>query len=105
VTDRAAEWHTVPADVPLVLEGCGALSRRTASLADVRFWIDAPLEVRKRRALERDDGAFDAHWDMWSDQVSDFERREDPRSLADVVIVNADGEAAAWIADVLAGSH
>lgn len=101
VTDRAAEWHTVPADRPLVVEGCGALSRATAPLADARFWIDAPVEVRKRRALERDDGAFDGHWDMWSNQVSEFERREHPRSLADVVIVNTDGEAAAWIADAL----
>jgi uridine kinase len=101
VADRGAEWHIVSPDVTLVVEGCGALSRDTAPLADLRFWIDAPVEVRKRRALERDDGAFDAHWDMWADQVADFERREDPRSLADVVIVNTDGEAAAWIAEAL----
>lgn len=95
--DRGAEWHTVPADRPLVVEGCGSLSREAASLADLRIWLDAPAEVRKRRALARDAGAFDAHWDMWSAQVDAFIRREEPQRLADVVIRNEDGEARSWI--------
>lgn len=101
---RAAEWHHVPADRPLVVEGCGSLSRATAPLVDLRVWIDAPTAVRKDRALRRDDGAFDAHWDMWSEQVDRFERREDPRSSADLVIVNTDGEADEWIDAVLSGT-
>jgi uridine kinase len=103
-SDRAAEWHAVPADRPLVVEGCGSLSRETAPLADLRVWIDAPTAVRKDRALRRDDGGFDAHWDMWSEQVERFERREDPRSLADLVIVNTDGEADAWIDAMVSGT-
>lgn len=94
---RSAEWHVVDDDRPLVVEGCGSLSRASAPLADLRFWIDAPAAVRKERALARDQGAFDAHWDMWSDQVDRFERREDPRSLADVVLSNSDGEAETWL--------
>ncbi|RWZ61603.1 ATP-binding protein [Labedella populi] len=101
---RPAEWHVVATGRPLVVEGCGSLSRAAAPLADLRVWIDAPAEVRKDRALARDAGGFDEHWDMWSSQVARFERREDPRSLADVVIVNADGEADAWLDAVISGT-
>ncbi len=100
IGERLAEWHSVPADRPLVVEGCGALSRASSSLADLRCWIDAPAAVRRRRALARDEGAFDAHWDMWAAQVESFVERERPQRLADVVIRNLDGEARRWVEDV-----
>lgn len=83
--DSPAEWHSVPADRPLVIEGCGSMTRRNASLADVRVWLDAPHEIRKIRALARDDGAFDDHWDSWQAQVDAFIGAEQPLSSADLV--------------------
>lgn len=97
VHDRPAEWHVVPAGVPLVIEGCGTLSRTNASLADLRIWLEASPDLRKRRALTRDAGAFDAHWEMWTAQMESFVRREDPVSSANVVIDNDDGHAVEWI--------
>ncbi|WP_411722523.1 ATP-binding protein [Mycetocola sp.] len=85
-TDRAAEWHTVPADRSLVLEGCGALSRSNAPLATLRIWLDADDEVRKQRALARDQGGFDAHWDRWHQQFTEFVAAETPREAADLHI-------------------
>lgn len=81
---KAAEWHSVPANHSLLLEGCGALSRCNASLATVRIWLDADDEERKRRALARDGGGFDAHWDEWQEQFERFVGAEDPVSRADV---------------------
>jgi uridine kinase len=83
---QPAEWHEIAAGSPLVVEGCGCLSRRAAPLADLRVWLTADDGVRKRRALTRDAGGFDAHWDGWERQWQRFVRRESPRPLADLVI-------------------
>lgn len=64
---RPAERHRVLPGRALVLEGCGAFAAAGA-LPAVRVWIAAPDAARKRRALERDAGAFDAHWDDWERQ-------------------------------------
>jgi uridine kinase len=84
VADRPAEWQTVPGDRSLVLEGCGALSRLNAPLATMRIWLDADDDVRKQRALARDNGGFDAHWDGWQRQFSEFLADESPREAADI---------------------
>lgn len=85
-TDSAAEYHTVPADRSLILEGCGALSCRNAPLATLRIWLDADEDVRKQRALARDRGGFDAHWDGWHQQFLRFVADEAPREAADLHI-------------------
>jgi uridine kinase len=81
-----AEWHTVPGDRSLVLEGCGVLSRRNAPLATLRIWLDADDHVRKERALARDHGGFDAHWDDWQQQFTEFLTDEAPPEAADLHI-------------------
>jgi uridine kinase len=83
---QPAERHEIAAGSPLVIEGCGCLSRRAAPLADLRVWLSADDGVRKRRALTRDAGGFDAHWDGWEMQWQRFVRRESPRLLADLAI-------------------
>lgn len=80
-----AAWHSVAGGHPLVVEGCGCLTRATAPLADLRVWLGADDDVRKRRALERDAGGFDAHWDLWQRQWEQLVSRESPRTLADLV--------------------
>lgn len=85
-SDGPAEWHTVPGDRSLILEGCGVLSRRNAPLATLRIWLDADDEVRKDRALARDRGGFDAHWDDWQRQFARFLAEEEPTEAADLRI-------------------
>ncbi|RLQ85904.1 ATP-binding protein [Mycetocola zhadangensis] len=84
--DAPAEWHDVPSALPLLVEGCGVLTRASAALATVTVWLDADDAVRKERALARDDGAFDAHWDDWDQQFARFVRDEDPVSSAKLVL-------------------
>lgn len=83
-SERPAEWHTVPAGRSLVLEGCGVLTRGNAPLATVRVWLDADDRVRKARALARDRGGFDAHWDEWDSQFVRFVVSESPAASADL---------------------
>ena len=83
---RAAEWHDVDPERPLVVEGCGALSRANRALAGFGIWVELDADTRKRRALERDGAAYAPHWDRWAAQEDAFIAREDPRGLADVVV-------------------
>jgi uridine kinase len=85
-TDLPAEWHALDATRPLVVEGCGALSRAAAERATLRIWLEGDDEVRKRRAIERDGATFAREWDRWAAEEDAFLAREDPRSLADVVL-------------------
>lgn len=79
-----AEWHPVPANRSLIVEGCGVLTRSNAPLATLRIWLDADDTVRKYRALARDRGGFDAHWDDWDSQFGRFVTAEKPSAHADV---------------------
>lgn len=85
-TRAPAEWHPVDDTAPIVIEGCGSISRASAPLADLRVWITADDVVRKRRALRRDHGGFDAHWDAWQASFDAFVAREAPVGLADLVL-------------------
>ncbi|WP_193571080.1 ATP-binding protein [Leifsonia tongyongensis] len=83
---RLDEWTVVDGSRPLVVEGCGTLSRANAPLADLRIWLTAEDDLRKERALRRDHGGFDAHWDHWQAQFDDYLARETPIEQADVVL-------------------
>jgi hypothetical protein len=84
--DAPAEWRDVSNTSPLLIEGCGVLTRANASLASLTVWLEADDTLRKERALARDAGAFDAHWDEWDAQFVQFVRREDPLTSARVVL-------------------
>ncbi|WP_082888859.1 ATP-binding protein [Leifsonia xyli] len=83
---RPAERHTVAGGEPLVIEGCGTLSRENASLADLTVWLHADDALRKRRALARDGETFAVEWDRWQAQFDRFVEREHPLHHAALVL-------------------
>lgn len=70
----------------LVLEGCGAATGAAGDLAAVRVWLEAPVDVRRRRGLERDGDTFAPHWDRWAAQESALFAADRTRERADVVL-------------------
>lgn len=76
--------HVRPGDRGLVVEGCGAFTAGAAAAEAVRVWVDAPDETRKRRALQRDGGAYDPYWALWERQWRRHVRRTSPARLATV---------------------
>jgi uridine kinase len=84
--DEPAEWNEVDPAHPLIIEGCGALSRQNAALADFSIWVEADDTVRKQRALSRDGELYARHWDRWERQWQEFVRREEPRGLARLIV-------------------
>lgn len=84
---KAAEWTALDPLRPIIIEGCGALSRRNAHLADLRVWVELDEPTRKARALARDGDSYAPHWDRWARQEDVFIAREHPQQLADVTLV------------------
>ncbi|MFC0678440.1 hypothetical protein ACFFGH_11385 [Lysobacter korlensis] len=84
--ETTAEWHMLDPARPILVEGCGALSRASRALADLGVWVELDDEHRKVRALARDGVAYEPHWDRWAAQEEAILAREDPRSLADVIV-------------------
>ena len=81
-----AEWHILDQTRPILIEGCGALSRANRALAAHAIWVELDTETRKVRALARDGEAYAPHWDEWAAQEDVFLARENPQDLADTVI-------------------
>ncbi|WIE65907.1 hypothetical protein DEI99_005050 [Curtobacterium sp. MCLR17_036] len=81
-----AGWTSIEPGVPIVVEGCGALSRGSAPLASLRVWLEADDTVRRERAIGRDGEVFAREWERWAAQESAFIDAEQPALLADVVV-------------------
>ncbi|MFJ4225011.1 hypothetical protein [Microbacterium sp. NPDC089695] len=83
---RDAESHAVDPALSLLVEGSGILTPTTAAIADVRIWVDAGDEARKRRALARDGDAYRPHWERWASQEEKHLSEDGPRALATRIV-------------------
>ncbi len=81
-------WREFEGGTPLIIEGCGSLSRVSSELADYRIWIEADQQLRHQRWLERDGEKFNDFWHSWAAQEDEFYQQEKSRQLADLVIEN-----------------
>ncbi|MGN8051403.1 ATP-binding protein [Curtobacterium sp. 22159] len=79
-------WTAVDPRLPVVVEGCGALSRDSAPLATLRVWLEADDRTRWQRAIGRDGEVFARQWERWAAQEEAFIAAEDPAALADLVV-------------------
>lgn len=84
--DAPAEWHELDPSRPLIIEGCGALSRQNRSLADYGIWVELGAAERKRRALARDGDGYAPWWEAWAAQEVLFMSVEKPEELADDIV-------------------
>lgn len=91
---RAAEWHRLDPTRPIVVEGCGALSRASRALADLGVWVEHPDADRRVRALARDGAGYEPWWEHWAAQEAVFIARERPQTLADTTVAGSDAAAA-----------
>lgn len=76
-------WREFGGGTPLIVEGCGSLSRVNAELADVKVWLEVDQAERHRRWLEREGHRFDEQWPVWAAQELEFYAREKSSELAD----------------------
>ena len=81
-TNQRERWREFSGGTPLIIEGCGALNRYTASVANLTVWLDVPEDVRRERWALRDGQIFDQYFDSWAAQELDFIAREKSNELA-----------------------
>ncbi|WP_235038040.1 hypothetical protein [Microbacterium sp. 18062] len=79
---RYAAEHVVHPDRPLLIEGAGVLTARSEPFGDVRVWVDADDDERRRRALARDGATYEPHWERWAQQEDEHLARHDPTARA-----------------------
>ena len=74
----------LPAGIPTVIEGCGALTPASRASADLAVWVEAGggADQRRARALARDGDVYAPHWRRWAAQ----DGARDGARLADVVV-------------------
>ncbi|MEU8664397.1 dephospho-CoA kinase [Actinoplanes philippinensis] len=83
-----AEEHRVPDGEWLVVEGVGSGGRVLRPYLAGVVWVDAPVAVRKRRALARDGETYAPHWARWARQEDAFYAADEVREAADLIIGN-----------------
>lgn len=76
---------TISAATPiLLLEGVGAAW--AGSPAAWRIWVDAPFELRRRRALRRDGAEFAPAWEAWTARERALFDTDRTRERADLIM-------------------
>lgn len=80
--ERDGAWREFSGGTPLIIEGCGALNRVSAELADVKVWLDVEEATRHERWLNREGN--DEFWGRWAAQEVEFYAREKSAELADL---------------------
>lgn len=87
--DRGRQDHWVPLDasLPMVVEGCGAITPASAALSDLKIWLQLDASQRRARALGRPDGdGFAPWWETWARQEQEHWDAHHPELLADLVV-------------------
>lgn len=79
-------WRQFTPGVPLVVEGCGSISRLTRDLIDFGIWLEAPLETRKSRWTDREGALTAEYWGVWQSQEDEFYQVEQSASMADIIL-------------------
>jgi uridine kinase len=86
-TNTGAEWHDVPVDRIVLIEGVSSTRREVGAPWTLTVWIDTPLEARLQRALERDGAHMLPRWlDDWLPSEEAYVAREDPLSRVDYIV-------------------
>jgi uridine kinase len=84
--DALAEWRTVAAGTPLVVEGVYVLRTELRDYFTYTVWVDTRRDVRLRRGLERDGRQARSDWLKWMEREDEYMRSHRPRDTADRVV-------------------
>ncbi|MHA3722817.1 hypothetical protein ACXR2T_02960 [Leucobacter sp. HY1910] len=101
-------------ELPLIIEGCGALTRESLAAAQafavgraraigqpddpsivapgarvLSVWLECPALERQERALARDGETYAPHWNRWAEQEDELYARTRPWLLADRIVRSA----------------
>jgi uridine kinase len=85
--DRLAEWHRVPADAIVLVEGAYSTSELLRGYFDFKIWVETPYDVRLKRGIDRDGEALRSEWvDHWMPAEDRYIEAYRPDEQADLVL-------------------
>jgi uridine kinase len=85
--DRLAEWHDVPVDAVVLVEGVYSTSEPLRGAFDYAIWVDSPYDVRLRRGIDRDGEEMRSAWvEEWMPAEDRYLDAERPDARADLVL-------------------
>lgn len=96
---RRYDWHREeyaetrpvdPADL-VILEGVGSGHPSSDPWRALLVWVDAPVELRLRRGLERDGAQLEPQWRVWLESEAAVHARDRTRERADLVVDGVTG--------------
>ena len=76
---------TEPAEI-VIVEGVGATAAGAAPLLDAAVWVQAPAELRREQALERDGETYAPHWERWAAQERSWAAADPAAERADITV-------------------
>jgi uridine kinase len=79
-------WREFEGQTPLIVEGCGSISRLAAQAAQIKIWVECDEQIRYQRWLERE--GSEENFGRWAAQEVEFYSRERSTELADVTVAN-----------------
>ncbi|MEU8803545.1 hypothetical protein [Spirillospora sp. NPDC048819] len=82
--DRYGPSEQVPPAPVVIIEGVGAAWAE--SPAAYRIWIDAPHDLRRARALDRDGPEYAGAWDAWSTREKAHFTTDATRDRSDLLV-------------------
>ena len=84
--NERGRWREFDGGTPLIIEGCGSISRLAAEAASIKIWVEADDQVRFQRWIEREGN--DEFFGKWAAQEVEFYARERSTELADLTVAN-----------------
>ena len=86
-SDTGAEWREVSPGGVVICEGVSATDVRLGVPWDFTCWVEAPREVRLRRAVARDGGALLATWlEEWMPSEEAYVAAQRPQDRVDLIV-------------------
>lgn len=85
--DESAEWHAVPVDSVVIVEGVSSTREEVRLEWDLTVWVETPRVLRLRRGIERDGEHMRAQWtSVWMPQEDAYVREQRPHLRVDLVV-------------------
>jgi uridine kinase len=89
-TGALAEWHDVPTDGIVIVEGVASMRNELGAYWDLSIWVKCSYERRLARGVARDGEAKRSQWEnVWMPEEDRYVQEQKPELRADVVL---DGE-------------
>ncbi|MBO0836883.1 MAG: uridine kinase [Actinobacteria bacterium] len=86
-TDSGAEWHRIPRNSIVIVEGVSSTRTELGNPWDLTIWIETPRSIRLARGVTRDGEAMRSQWtDVWMPEEDAYIAAQHPEQRADLVV-------------------